>query len=428
WSTVMSKHYHTKTRALLTGTLLALPLLLSAPRAEAAISDVPLFLTIPVPPMAIINMSKDHQLFYKAYNDFSDLNDDGTIETTYDNTIDYYGYFNNQKCYTYDSTDGRFEPSGAATTHYCSGAWSGNFLNWAAMSRMDVVRKILYGGKRVVDTASETVLERAYLPTDAHSWAKYYNGTDIAQLTPCMALNTNPAPVTSSDLFTFPVATDFAFLSSAKGCGQGVQVRYVYTVSDASGFQPGDQVQIVATADPTQTMPAGACAVDTSSNALYLRVDSGSVAGAGTFDSWELTNLSRTGISFCNTTYQSSGTSQSSTSAPLLRVAEGNFALWSANEVTQCEWFEEANNRQNGFAGGFRSNGNRAALSLLNASAENPSKSVHGLGDADYTVRVVVCPGTTFTEGSAEDVYGCKQYPDGNLKPIGLLQEFGDED
>lgn len=447
----MSTQHHQKPYSLLAGALLALPLLLSAPRAEAAISDVPLFLTIPVPPMAIINMSKDHQLFYKAYNDFSDLNDDGTIETTYDDALDYYGYFNNLKCYTYDSAQSRFEPSALATgvnKHYCTGAWSGNFLNWAAMSRMDVVRKILYGGKRVVDTATDTVLERAYLPTDAHSWAKYYNGADIAQLTPFTVLNTNPVPVTSDDSISFPLTTDFVCKDNdnnfnncpepsptpPSGCGIGVQANYTFRVSDVSSFQPGDQVNIESIDDLNRgTMVAGVCSVDTTNSTVTFRVDPGSSLDSafptgGPFVKWELTNLSRTGISFCNTTYQSTGLSQDSTSAPLLRVAQGNFALWSANEVTQCEWSEEANNRQSGFAGGFRSNGNRAAFSLLNASAENASKSVHGLGDADYTVRVEVCPGTTFSEGSAEDLYGCKQYTDGNLKPIGLLQEFGDED
>src|SRR5690606_9996644 len=50
--------------------------------------------------------------------------------------------------------------------------------------RVDAVRKILYGGLRQVDTATETVLERALLPNDAHAFAKYYNGDDLGSLTP----------------------------------------------------------------------------------------------------------------------------------------------------------------------------------------------------------------------------------------------------
>lgn len=136
-------------------------------------------------PMTMVNLSRDHQLSYKAYNEYSDLNGDGVPETTYLHSYDYYGYFDSHRCYEYDPSTNIFKPNGAETpTKYCSGYWSGNFLNWATMTRMDVVRKILYGGLRSTDTTNQTILERAYLPTDAHSFAKYYNGSDIGQLTP----------------------------------------------------------------------------------------------------------------------------------------------------------------------------------------------------------------------------------------------------
>src|SRR5262249_27233225 len=137
-----------------------------------------------VPPHVMLTISKDQQLYKKAYNDYSDLDGDGQIETGYKHSIDYYGYFDPSKCYTYSTTNQRFEPASVSATKYCSGQWSGNFLNWVSMSRMDAVRKLLYGGMRSTDTSTATVLERAYLPTDAHAWAKYYNGADIAQLTP----------------------------------------------------------------------------------------------------------------------------------------------------------------------------------------------------------------------------------------------------
>ena len=63
--------------------------------------------------------------------------------------------------------------------YYCDdvdGDWSGNLLNWATTTRADLVRKALYGGKRVLDTAAATVLERAHLPGDAHSFARYLPG------------------------------------------------------------------------------------------------------------------------------------------------------------------------------------------------------------------------------------------------------------
>ncbi len=152
-----------------------------------------------VTPQVMLAMSRDHQYFFKAYNDYSDVDSDGVIETTYDDTFTYYGYFHSELCYRYDDGNGRFEPvsttDGTVNKHYCSGgsadAWSGNFLNWSAMSRMDIVRKILFGGKRSTDTSSLTVLERAHLPTDAHSFAKYYNGADVDKLTPFNSVKTD---------------------------------------------------------------------------------------------------------------------------------------------------------------------------------------------------------------------------------------------
>jgi type IV pilus assembly protein PilY1 len=139
-------------------------------------------------PQTMLNMSRDHQLFYKAYNEYSNLDSDDLPETQYKHSYGYYGYFDNKRCYIYSAEANQFNPASKANAadNYCGGAneWSGNFLNWASMTRIDVVRRILYGGLRSTDTADETVLERAHLPTDAHSFAKYYAGTDIRKLTP----------------------------------------------------------------------------------------------------------------------------------------------------------------------------------------------------------------------------------------------------
>lgn len=160
---------------------------MSAPPAQD-----PLFLTQPVRPLMMLNMSNDHQLFFKLYADYEDLDDpkDGVPNTSYTHDYDYYGYFDSGKCYTYSTSNGRFEPSRVADVdRYCnsgsaSNEWSGNFLNWATMTRIDAVRKMLYGGMRSTDTATDTVLERGFLPHDAHAFAKYYDGADVNRLTP----------------------------------------------------------------------------------------------------------------------------------------------------------------------------------------------------------------------------------------------------
>ncbi len=87
----------------------------------------------------------------------------------YDPARRYIGYFNAELCYVYNPAAERFESAGAAaiSDHRCSGKFSGNFMNWATMSAMDVFRMTLTGGRRVLDDIDLTVLERAWLPTAA---------------------------------------------------------------------------------------------------------------------------------------------------------------------------------------------------------------------------------------------------------------------
>ncbi|RNC69901.1 MAG: pilus assembly protein PilY [Desulfuromonadales bacterium] len=149
----------------------------------------PPFVAQAVPPLVMFEVGREHKLYYEAYNDAADIDEDGRLDTTYKHSIDYYGYFDPKKCYTYDSTGtAKFVPASVTAdidtdasrvvySKFCSaGQWSGNILNWLSMSRMDVLRKVLYGGHRSADSSSSTVLERVYIPQDAHSWGKEVTG------------------------------------------------------------------------------------------------------------------------------------------------------------------------------------------------------------------------------------------------------------
>ena len=149
-------------------------------------------------PMMMLVSSKDHTLFSPIYTDYEDIDGDDQIDTNFKPTYKYYGYFDSAKCYKYNRSAGRFDPyslssvkEGRYTCLQQEKLWSGNFLNWATMSRLDVIRKMLYGGKRFVDgltsengPASLTVLERANLSQDSHSFVKFYAGQDIRDYTP----------------------------------------------------------------------------------------------------------------------------------------------------------------------------------------------------------------------------------------------------
>jgi len=180
---------------LLAGLSTVTILLFSTPVANATskadYSLIPPFVSAGVPPLVMLVIGRNHKLYYEAYNDASDLNDDGVLDVGYNPAIDYYGYFDSHKVYVYNGTANRFEPIAYTSDKktLAAGQWSGDFLNYLTMSRIDVLRKVLYGGYRSTDTATETVLQRAYIPQDAHSWGKEYtsiakDGYDIRDYTP----------------------------------------------------------------------------------------------------------------------------------------------------------------------------------------------------------------------------------------------------
>ncbi|BCU07713.1 pilus assembly protein [Allochromatium tepidum] len=169
-------------------------MLLSLVPVHAALTlpNIPLGVATSAKPMTMITAGKDHKLFYEAYNDASDINGDGVLDIRFKPSITYYGLFDPNLCYTHNNasdTTGLFSPDSYATNGKCPGKWSGNWLNYVTTSRIDALRKVLYGGYRDEDTATQTILRRAYIPQDAHSWAKEYtseavDGYKISDYTP----------------------------------------------------------------------------------------------------------------------------------------------------------------------------------------------------------------------------------------------------
>lgn len=176
----------------------ALPVMLATAtalsQADVSIPNTPLVTQIITPPMVMLVASKDHKLFVEAYNDASDLDGDGKLDRYFKPSITYYGLFDPAVCYSDNGSgkgnSGLFTPAAAAgTLGKCSTKWSGNWLNYMTTSRIDSLRKVLYGGYREVDSTTDTVLRRAYIPQDGHSWAKEYtsetvDGYKISDYTP----------------------------------------------------------------------------------------------------------------------------------------------------------------------------------------------------------------------------------------------------
>lgn len=411
--------------------LVALQLTPVTPAFALTLAQAPLYAGGAIPPLVMLDLSKDQQLYKKAYNDYSDLDNDGALETTYKHSIDYYGYFDPAKCYAYSTSAHRYEPVAVSADKYCTAGanqWSGNFLNWATMARMDAVRKLLYGGLRSTDTNSATVLERVFLPPDAHSWAKHYAGADVDRLTP-FSVNTAAPTGTASGSNT----------GYSSNSSQNVSAGTRYFRSSTVTVCVGDQVRVARNATDSMTGVVVAVNSGDCSNAFRLEVHASGVTGSGSATTnWAVTNLTDVGLSICNLTIGTSK-SQNNTNPPVMRVARGDYALWGSNERWQCQWRDEttspgrASDTSMLNANATRSNGNRMSLSGLASGTVDPSQLDRGLGsgyaagrgtsyaNGQYVVRVQACvPGLLGTEK-------CKQYPGGNYKPVGMLHVYGEE-
>jgi type IV pilus assembly protein PilY1 len=89
----------------------------------------PLSATNDVPPSILILLDNSESMYQQAYEGSFDPH------TTYD------GYFEPSAPYSYVN-DSYFEMN-------TLGGWNGNFLNWLTMRRIDMVRKVLIGGKAI---------------------------------------------------------------------------------------------------------------------------------------------------------------------------------------------------------------------------------------------------------------------------------------
>ncbi len=147
---------------------------IAAPQESGAVPDIsdytvyPPFVTSAVAPNILMVLDHSGSMQFPAYIgcDFAGYSTKralcGTSDTAtnpeynYNSTRDYYGYFKTDKYYEY-GTNKWLEN---ATCSYVpgdveykigdtSGCTSGNLLNWASMSRLDILRKVLIGGKSV---------------------------------------------------------------------------------------------------------------------------------------------------------------------------------------------------------------------------------------------------------------------------------------
>ncbi len=109
-----------------------IPLVLLASSFSQDMSDycaVPPYISTSVTPNVLLILDNSGSMMRFAYAD------------SYDGNILYYGYFVPTKRYSYSTSAGGYFYEDS------NGAWSGNWLNWATMRRVDVAKKVMVGGR-----------------------------------------------------------------------------------------------------------------------------------------------------------------------------------------------------------------------------------------------------------------------------------------
>ena len=222
----------------------------TAQAVTVSISNKPLTgVTVTHGPNITLTPSVEYPTAGAAYSDgsfmdggYPTLKIDGNVNNPQWKTR-YLGYFDNTKCYKFSSYDdftvGFFYVSSQASTDaagrvgLCSGTdeeYSGNFLNWATMSAIDIFRHTLTGGNRAFgignsrsnyqkgDSVTETYLRRAYV-------ADYANGHEFFRLSlRSISVGNSQADrdflkriIPASMAYSFPIPSQQAGLARAMG-------------------------------------------------------------------------------------------------------------------------------------------------------------------------------------------------------------------
>lgn len=145
-----------------------------------------------------------------------------TVGGDFDPLNEYYGYFNPLSYYSYNSTDSNneFFEVCIGTTCNDTNTWSGNFLNWLTMRRIDVAKRVLTGGKIDADTDPHSDILEAE-PSPDRDFNKAYDDrtavTDLNGNTRHMTPFHQPMYITMRN--ATPTTIDFQSVNLTTTCG-----------------------------------------------------------------------------------------------------------------------------------------------------------------------------------------------------------------
>lgn len=317
----------------------------------------------------------------------------GSTDNTYDVAKEYLGYYDAESCYSYNDAPTealsgsqtiadfkRFDRVASAVGRRCTNAFSGNFLNWASSSAIDMLRLALSGGDRYIDTPSLTILQRAVIPNgdptcmwnssnfpakrllkDGGGAGTYWGAVPAAMIT---AANGN-------DIYVANTLNRIYFgTSQTGGCGN----TSAYTLSAAASIGP-----IV---DRTVDRPAGA---------TVCASENGTCSFTGIKEVWYGA--------------KSGGTNR-------WKVAPANNGVSCSNAVFGDPWSGQA----------------KSCYIADYSGPWTPTASGTALNsDGFFYARVQVCNSSAGALQDSRNYNFCKQYPNGNYKPTGVIQKYSDQ-
>jgi type IV pilus assembly protein PilY1 len=327
-----------------------------------------------------------------------------TTDNSYDPTKSdgYLGYYDAESCYSYNnaptetpasgftSTDyKRFDRIGSATDRKCTDAFSGNFLNWASNSAIDMLRLALSGGDRYVDTPDLTILQRAMLP----------NGDPI-----CMWNSSNfPAkqlPRNGGGANKYWGAVPDALITQANGSDIWVAntLNRIYFGTSKTGGCGNTSAYTLGSAG-SQIGPISNNSSALPSDATQCAAENGTCTFSGIREVWYGASVT-------------TGSGQNKVTTNYWKVAPASNGVSCTNAV-----FTDPISGQSKYC-----------HTRPYTGSWTPTSSAGLNTDGFFYSRVQVCNVNTLGVLQDSRDYGlCKQYPSGKYKPVGVIQKYSDQ-
>ena len=312
-----------------------------------------------------------------------------TTDSTYTPTNEYLGYYDAESCYRYIDAPSetpatgltaddykRFERIGAATSRSCTDAFSGNFLNWASNSAIDMLRLALSGGDRYIDTTDLTILQRAVIPNEGLTCM--WNSPNF----PAKQLSRNGGG-TGNYWGAVPLAMRTAAGSNDVWVANTLNRIYFGTSNTGNCSNPYDYALGAPYAGKSEWPPRSVTAPLPADATLCINGESGNCSFSGSKEVWY----------------------GSGSNWKVLRAKDGYDCYASCNT-----------NLGDPIPG----------VEKKVYYTKHPGGTLNS--DGFFYARVQVCDADV--SGMLQDVrdYGlCKQYPSGKFKPIGVIQKYNDQ-